>query len=266
MNCEDYAERLVDRWDGRLSAHERSELDRHLEGCAECRVEASALEGLWQQLGSIESEIVVPSQRLRARFYTFLAEEERRRRSSGLARFGEWLSRLWPREPQAQMALVAAGLVLGVGIGLTSAGLGARSEMTALRGELASVSESVGLSLLSHPAATERLRGVSLTGAAAADDRVVDALIELVASDPNVNVRLAAIEALALRINQPGVKPQLLGTLPAQDSPILQMTLLDVLLPEDGELVLEAAEPLLDDESLDEAVRERLMEVKGSEA
>ena len=88
----------------------------------------------------------------------------------------------------------------------------------------------------------------------------------LVEKDPNTNVRLAAIEALALRIRQPGVKPRLLKTLSHQESPLLQMTLLDVLLPEDHERVLEAAGPLLEDEGLDQAVRERLLGVEGDSA
>ena len=55
-------------------------------------------------------------------------------------------------------------------------------------------------------------------------------------------------------------------TLPEQSSPLLQMTLLDVLLPADGQRVLEAAEPLLETDTLDEAVRERLLEVEGDSA
>ncbi len=266
MTCDDFGERLVDSWDDRLNEAERAELERHLATCEGCRGEAAELEALWLRLGDIEPEVAVPSERLRGRFYAFLAQEENRRRSSAGRRLGNFLAGLWPREPQAQMALAAAGLVLGVGIGLTGAGLGAGAEVRALRTELAEVSESVGLSLLSHPAATERLRGVSLAGATAADDSVVEALVELIRSDPNVNVRLAAIDALASRIEQPGVKPRLLGTLPVQRSPMLQMTLLDVLLPEDGEKVLDAAEPLLEMDDLDEAVRERLLEVKGTEA
>jgi anti-sigma factor RsiW len=247
MRCDEVGERLVDGWDRTLGEDERAELEEHLAGCPACRDEARQLEALWARLGGIEPAIEVPSQRLRARFYSFLAEEERRHRAGRWSdRLGRRLAALWPRERQAQMALAAASLVLGVGVGLAGAGLGTGAEVRALRGELASVSESVGLSLLTHPAATERLRGVSLAGRAAADQRVVEALVDVVRSDPNDNVRLAAIEALAQRLDEPGVGPRLLEVLPVQSSPLLQMTLLEVLLPQNGPQVLEVAEPLLE--------------------
>ena len=174
---------------------------------------------------------------------------------------------LWPQQPQLQAAFVAGALALGVFVGAGVSGFGPGTELEALRAELAQVSENVSLSLLTHSAASERIRGVSLTSSGGADERIVEGLLVLVESDPNINVRLAAIEALALRISQPGVGPRLLKALPQQESPLLQMTLLDVLLPAGlGNGVIEAARPLLEDERLDEVVRERLLEAKGDAA
>ncbi len=266
MNCDDLGDKLVDSWDDQLSESERHELERHLAGCEACREESAQLEIFWNRLGTLEAEVVVPSARLRSRFYSFLAEQEHRRRAGFVERTGLWLGGLWPRQPQLQAAWVAGALAVGVVIGAAASGFGAGSEIEALRTELASVSESVSLSLLTHSAASERIRGVGLTTRADGDERIVEGLLSLVESDPNTNVRLAAIEALALRIRQPGVKPRLLKTLPGQQSPLLQMTLLDVLLPEDEQQVFEAAGSLLEDEALDEAVRERLLKIRGDAA
>ena len=267
MNCDDLGERLVDSWDDGLSVAERAELEQHLTGCDDCRMESEQLEAVWLELGSLDHALDVPSERLRSRFYGFLAEQQRRRETTGLRRrWVGWMESIWPHRSRPQMAWVAVALMLGIVVGLAGTGLGTSSEIRALRTELAEISERVGLSLLTHPAATERLRGVSLTDRTAGDERVVSALLDLVKNDPSVNVRLAAIEALALRIEQPGVKPRLLNTLPEQQSPLLQMTLLDVFLPADGEQVFLVAEPLLDAEGLDEAVRERLLEAKGDPA
>ena len=241
-------------------------LEEHLSGRDDFLEESAHLEAMWRELGSLENDIAVPAERLRSRFYAFLADERRRRETGGWRRFAGALESWWPARPQTRLALVAATLVLGVALGATVAGRDAGAEVRALREELSSVSGTVSLSLLTHPAATERLRGVSLADRAPADDRIVGALLEIVAEDPNDNVRLAAIEALAPRLGQPGVKPRLLRTLPGQDSPLVQMTLLDVLLPADGVEVLEAAEPLLRHEDLDAAVRERLLEAKGDPA
>jgi hypothetical protein len=264
MNCDDLGERLMSSWNEELSDAERRDLERHLADCGDCRQEADDLEALWHSLGALDPRIEVPSETLRSRFYGFLAEEQRRRAAGGWwQRAGAALESLWPARVQTQAALVAVALVLGLGIGLLGGGAGTGSEIAALRSELASVSETVSLSLLTHPAASERIRGVGLTTRASADERIVDGLLELVRSDPSANVRLAAIEALAGRIEEPGVGLRLLRTLPEQTSPMLQMTLLDVLLPVGEDDVLEAAAPLLESEALDEAVRERLLQAKG---
>lgn len=265
MNCDDLGDRLVDSWNEQLTGEQRDELDRHLAECDSCREEAEALGVFWHQLGDLDPAVDVPSDRLRSNFYAFLAEEQARRADTVWSRAVSWLDALWPRQPQLQAAMVAVALVGGVGVGWLAA-RGEDPEIAALRAELSAVSETVSISLLTHPAASERLRGVGLTARAASDERIVDGLLDLVRSDPNDNVRLAAIEALAGRLEEPGVKPRLLRTLPEQSSPLLQMTLLDVLLPADGQRVLEAAEPLLETDTLDEAVRERLLEVKGDSA
>lgn len=264
MNCDDLGERLMSSWNDELSESERRDLERHLADCGECRREAEDLEALWHSLGALDPQVEVPSESLRSTFYSFLAEEQRRRAAPGWwRRTVETLASFWPQQIGVQAALVAAALAFGIGIGVLAGGAGAGSEVEALRGELASVSEAVSLSLLSHPAASERIRGVGLTARTAYDERIVDGLLDLVRNDPSANVRLAAIEALAARLDQPGVGMRLLRTLPEQSSPMLQMTLLDVLLPSGEEDVLEAAAPLLDSQQLDAAVRERLLEAKG---
>lgn len=265
MNCDDLGDRLVDSWNEQATEGDREELERHLAECAGCREEADALSAFWQQLGDLDDAATVPSNRLRSRFYSFLAEEQARQSGTVWSRLASWLDAVWPRRPQLQAALVTVALVGGIAVGWL-AGRGENPEIAALRAELSAVSESVSISLLTHPAASERLRGVGLTAGAAGDQRIVESLLELVRKDPNINVRLAAIEALAGRLEEPGVKPRLLRTLPEQSSPLLQMTLLDVLLPADGQQVFEAAQPLLEDEALDQAVRERLLEVKGDSA
>ena len=266
MKCDDLGERLVDSWDDRLTETGRQELDEHLVSCRSCREESEQLEAMWTSLGDLEP-IRVPSDRMRSRFYAFLGEEQRSRQQPSLARrLADTAESFWPSRPQTQMAAAAATLVFGLVLGFAFSGARTGGELRALRAELSHVSERVGLSLLSHQSASERLRGVSLSGSAAGDARVVEALLDLVRHDPNVNVRLAAIEALAGRLEEPGVKPRLLNTLPGQESPMLQMTLLDVLLPVDSDEVLEAAEPLLRLDDLDEAVRQRLLEAKGDPA
>lgn len=267
MRCEELGERLATTWEEAPSGRTDDELEEHLAGCASCRAEAESLERLWRELGRADDAIEVPSERLRARFYRFLAAEEARRERPGRLRaLARALGGLWPRRPALQMATAGLALLVGLALGTAVAGTLAASRLEAARSELESVSESVSVALASHPAAAERLRAVELAARADGDQRIVETLLDLAADDSSVNVRLAAIEALSTRLGQAGVGARLLGTLPEQRSPLVQMTLLDIFLPGQAAAVWKVGQPMLERPQLDEAVRRRLLEAGRSAA
>ena len=177
-----------------------------------------------------------------------------------------WLAGWLPRRPLAQAGLAAATLAVGLligsvhGFGLphdgsapamgagraSGAGIatGADSangasgasggEIHALRDEVRSLSRLVTLSLLKQDSASERLRGVSFgREAGRGDDRVLQALLDTLRHDPDVNVRLATVDALAPALGQPAVRGQLVLEVGAQRSPIVQIALIDMLLARD---------------------------------
>jgi len=55
-------ERLNDYVDGELSATERAEVERHLEGCAECRAEVAGLRELLYEVATLPLEITPPEE------------------------------------------------------------------------------------------------------------------------------------------------------------------------------------------------------------
>ena len=97
--------------------------------------------------------------------------------------------------------------------------------------ELRAEVRSVGLALLDHQSASERLLGVAWAERTEnAGPPVVSALLERVADDPNPSVRLAAVEALRSRLDEPEVRASLAAALEQQDAPLLQVTLANALL------------------------------------
>jgi HEAT repeat protein len=61
------------------------------------------------------------------------------------------------------------------------------------------------------------------------DPVVTAALVEAARSDSNVNVRLAAIDALVRASSDPEVRHSLASSLPQQESPLVQAALIDYL-------------------------------------
>jgi anti-sigma factor RsiW len=248
MTCEETTPLLLDRLQGDISPADEEQLAAHLATCAECRAEVAAMTETWKDLGSVEDERV-PHERLRARFHAALAAYEARESRHWTDRLlGSW----WPQQPVLQMGLAAALALVGVLIGqqLPSP---VDAEVAALRDEV----RTVGLALLDHQSASERLLGVEWSRRRAQSPEVVNALLERVQYDSNLSVRLAAVDALRAEVDNPGVSEGLAMALERQESPLLQVALTDALLAAERPAV-EAVRAILERTELDPTVREYL--------
>jgi hypothetical protein len=248
MTCEETTPLLMDRLQGHLSGADEERLGAHLATCAACRAEVAAMTETWNTLGNLDDE-QVPHERLRARFHAGLAAYEARESR-------HWTDHVlrswWPQQPALQMGLAAALALIGLLVGqqLPSA---VDAEVAALRGEV----RTVGLALLDHQSASERLLGVEWSRRTAQAPEIVDALLERVQYDSNLSVRLAAIDALRGELDRPGVIEGLALALERQESPLLQVALTDALLAAEQPAV-DAVRGVLARTELDPAVREYL--------
>jgi putative zinc finger protein len=250
MNCEDTTALLFDRLKGLLSAADEQRLEAHLATCADCRGEADAMALLWTTLGSDMAELdaEVPHERMRARFHAALAAYESR--GSVVERlFAPWRG----ASPALRAAFAAALVVFGVAIG-RSLPSPRDDEIADLRAEV----RTVGLALLDHQSASERLLGVAWAQRAGAEPQAVNALLERLDYDSSESVRLAAVEALRPQLDRPEVVGGLAAALERQSAPLLQVTLANALLETGGADGEAAVRRLLERDDLDPAVRDYL--------
>jgi hypothetical protein len=259
MSCEAMAERIPDLLSGALGEAEAAELRAHLAGCAGCAAEVAALERLWRGLGELPEE--EPSPELRRRFAARLAraiaaEERRVVPLARPARLGAGLGRAAVSGPFAAIAAAIALVVAGALIGAQLSARRDAAEMAKLRAEVRSLHETVALALLAEASAAKRLEGVAYSRAASAhEQKIADALLDALANDPNVNVRLAALDALRPRAARAEERPRLIAAGLAQDSPLVQLSLVALLLEADGEAVRRDLEQLVENPDLDPVVR-----------
>jgi HEAT repeat protein len=88
----------------------------------------------------------------------------------------------------------------------------------------------VALSLLQQQSASERLRGVSWAyRVEPTDSEVLGKLLEAVNEDRNVNVRLAAVDALHAFRSSAAARTKMLSSLEIQDAPLVQVAIIDLL-------------------------------------
>jgi hypothetical protein len=262
MSCHKIQDLFADFLTGEADEATRREVQDHITACAACRADLEELTAAWARLGLLPSE--APSGRLRAGFYAMLdaakeAEERRQTRLSAGRHFAAWWEGLWTGRPALAMGLAGALLVIGLGAGLlVNGGRATSRDMASLAREVQDMRQQVALTLLDRPSASDRLQGASYAGRLERPEpRTLDALFNTLNEDGNVNVRLAAVDALYLFRNRPEVKDKLAETLAAQTSPLVQVALIDLLVEMRERRAADALRSLIKDGRIDPAVRTR---------
>jgi hypothetical protein len=247
MQCEEVREQFADYVIHRLEEPRKVQVAAHLDSCEACRAELAELQSLWSQLDDIPP--AEPGRNQRARFDLML-ESYRRPPHSHIQRW---------RRPALQLVLAAAMLVLGIGIGYRMHPSNPPSpELAELRSELSDTRQMVALSLMQQQSATDRLKGVNWSyrlQEPSAD--VMRALLDTLMHDPNVNVRLATIDALRQFGNQPVVRRGLIEAMTRQESPMVQIALIDLAVDLHEKESVGTLRELTQDQNLDPAVRDR---------
>ena len=247
MNCEEARTQFVDYWRGTLE-DSVGEFRAHLDSCERCQAEAHELRDLWGTLGALPEED--PSLNMRARFYDSLRAWRQR---EGERRKTLW----WVRHPVFQAASAAAILVIGIATGYFVRGRDT-SEVSQLRGEVYNMRQLVALSLLQQQNASDRLRGVNYAyRVEQSDPQVLSALLTTLDHDSNVNVRLAAVDAVRNFTDSPIGRKGLVQALAKQDSPLVQIAILDQIVELHEKSAASAIQFLLSGQDVNPDVRQR---------
>lgn len=233
MSCETIREQFAGYLADDIDDAAKSAVRDHIAACAPCREELEGLSAVWTRLGVIPRE--QPSGRLRDNFYAMLEDAKRTADAEvagrGRGRLREFLRGLTTfRKPSYVYAFSLALLVVGVGAGYILRETGTAGRSADLRQELQDLRRTIALSMLDRPLASDRIEGVGWSARLESPDRkTLQALVDTLDRDPNVNVRLAAVDALYLFRNDPRVKDSLIRSLGSQESPLVQIALIDLL-------------------------------------
>ena len=258
MNCEQISELLPDYLQGSLSPDQHRTVEAHLEECADCSEEVA----VWRKLSLLPVEL--PSPMSRVRFEAMLQAYQagssnqpvgdfaRRKRTSS------WNFFNWLRSPLGAAVWSAALLVIGVFAGSRLAAPKPPSpEIAEMKKELDATKQLFVLSMLQQQSASARLEGVSYsTREQQIDPQVLSALLHTLRYDPSVDVRLAALHALSRHSAQPQVRNSVVNALQEQQSPLMQVELIDQLVEWHDREAEPHLEKLRQSQDLNPAVRQ----------
>ncbi len=257
MKCEEVDIRIVDFLDKSLGESEMREIEAHLETCERCLDEVRNFQQLLKVIS--EEEVVKPDDSLRINFYHMLRKEidsakkirtkkERTIQSSRII-----LNRY---SIAAGIALLICGTFLGAFMKSGIFGLGSNNELKQLQSEVTSLKQTVMFSMLKEESSSNRLQAVNyVTELKNPDASVIEVLVKTLNNDKNVNVRMAAAYALAKFTGQRAVCDSLVSSLSNQTDPILQVTLINILVGIQESSALQPIQRIMYDKNTLDAVK-----------
>lgn len=208
---------------GQLTDAEKVRFEAELRGNSELRAEVEQLSEFWEALGTLPKE--QPSAAMRARFYQKLHALTKTPEPSTPSWFSKWNLR-----PIQQFGLGLVFFTMGIFVGHAVDSSRVSQQLSQLHEEVRNMRQTVALSLLDKQSANARLEGVSWGTRVERPDREVStALLTALNHDANVNVRLSSVDALAGMANDPAIRSALMDSIPTQDSPLVQIALIDAL-------------------------------------
>jgi hypothetical protein len=134
-----------------------------------------------------------------------------------------------------------------------------RARIDFLASEVREMKKSVMLAMLENSSAAERMKAVHFAQELAGpDEAVLTALARTINDDPNVNVRLTAVDALALYADHPKVREALVQAIVRQESPLVQLALADVMLALNEKRAVEPIRRIIASPLVDYSVKSKL--------
>jgi hypothetical protein len=209
-----------------------------------------------EQLMQLESGS--PSMNLDDRFYAMLADEKQKQKSNGFFSGFQFssLNVFMPR-----LAFASVLLVVGFLSGYFIMQPRSDQQVSVLTNEIADLKEMVMLSMLEKESATERLKAVNLsTEMDEPSKKVTEALIETLNKDSQVNVRLAALDALKPYLGNATVREALVNSIAHQESPMVQVSLAEVMVALQAKESVREFEKIIQSDRTPDDVKKRIEE------
>ncbi len=216
---------LMDYLNGYWDEQKEAQLQQMIASGALDRQELQAMQQIYAQTGQLPEP--APSGRLRQNFYAMLSTTDEQP-----IRFSQW-SLSWFQATvrlshlTAALALLLLGMAAGYWLKPTQ---DYETQIAGLSGQVQQMRQAMVLTLLDQPSAMQRLKAVSIsTDLSKADEKIYQALLKTLNQDTQVNVRLAALEALLRYGQEPLVRQGLVQSIPQQESPLVQIALADAM-------------------------------------
>jgi hypothetical protein len=224
MEKEKLESMMIDYIDGILTGEDVKWVEDQLAHFEEARrLHAQLIE----VMGALsKSPQIEPTVSLQLKFAQTLRDEVARTEASLPAGRQVFFSTVFFRAAAAIVLLMVTGMIAW----WTIKNQQQQDEMAALRKEVEATRRVMMAMLDNQQSASTRMKGATVAfNMEKTDDVVVNTLVKMMNEDPNTNVRLAALEALEKFNQQTKVRKALVASLATQKDPIVQISLIQLM-------------------------------------
>lgn len=227
MDTQNITTQLIDYREDNLTDEQITEVEKNLMSSDKWRAilaDLTLLDDLME-----ETPMVQPSINSKQRFEQLLAAEQQSTPIVNLNQAKKTFT--FSINQLLQVAAAIALLIMGVGIGTQfKNNQSQQTEIAALKSEMLGQNKLLALSLLQQTSASDRIKGVNISlKETRMDDQILNALIDRMNLDKNINVQLKAIEGLVQFGENKIVITALVKALTNQKSPEVQIMIMEAL-------------------------------------
>jgi hypothetical protein len=257
MKCEDAEKLIIDYLDRSLDDETAGEVERHIASCERCLDEVRETQNILVTIASSGNE--EPGEMLQVNFFHMLHNEIVKQQKNIPVPEKE-IRKVKSMNPvyaiAAGLALLITGSLIGIMISKSVTGPRQAEEISKLRSEVDELRKTAMFSMLKEPSSSSRIEAVSYSEAIdEPDEKMIEALTATLNNDRNVNVRLTAAYALSKYGNLKQVRDSLVTSLSLQIDPIVQVTLINILVDLREKSALKQIEKIISNEKTITEVR-----------
>lgn len=255
MKCSEIENKLIAYIEGDLTIKEAQSIEKHIDHCEDCKQELIFLK---QMLGGFEAiERKQPSDKVRTGFLASL-EEEKLLISNVVALKNE---NVFPWKTAFQIAASVLLLIGGYAFGSFRESVKSTSQIAVLQEETSELKQNVMLAMLDNKSASKRIQAVNFSeDIVMPETKVLSALIDRLHYDGNINVRIAAAEALSKYSENMQVKDAFIKSLTLEKNPNIQIAVIQFLVKVQDKRALVPMRELLDQTETPNYVKEQVNE------
>jgi hypothetical protein len=241
---------MIDHIDGKLTGELGKYVERHIEKHPEALREYNELKEVINLL-DFNDDLEVP-EKGKSDFLTMLEEQKGKTNDTSKIRKLNWLSKNTFYRIAAAVALVLVGYLGSLWVDSVR-----QSDFQVLENELNDMKELVIKTMMKQESASERIQGVlTVNELKEPDEEILSALITTMNYDDNVNVRMAALEALTNYAQHEQVKNAFIQALLNQDNPTIQIKLISILVNMEEKRAVDPIQKMIDDENISTFVKD----------